>query len=308
MAEPTLADLKAFCAIAQHRSFGRAADTLGVSRSSLSHAMRSLEADLGVRILHRTTRSVSPTEAGERLLKRLTPVLRALDEALDAIGDDSGQPAGTLRINGNEAAIRLLLETVVPHFLRRYPRMAVDLVAEGRLVDIVEEGFDAGVRLAEAVPQDMIAIPLGTEVRFVAVAAPVYLANREPPFSPDDLRHHVCIRQRLPSGKPYRWEFERQNQQIVVDVPGPITLDSVGLMVEAAADGLGIAYVPESAARNFLLDGRLTKLLDDWSPLIPGLRLYYPGHRYVPVGLRAFVDLVKELQSTALGELMRLET
>lgn len=308
MAKATLADLKAFCAIAQHRSFGRAADTLGVSRSSLSHAMRSLESDLGVRLLHRTTRSVSPTEAGERLLKRLTPVLHALDAALDAIGDDSGQPAGTLRINGNEAAIRLLLETVVPHFLRRYPRMAVDLVVEGRLVDIVEEGFDAGVRLAEAVPQDMIAIPLGPEVRFVAVAAPAYLADREPPLSPDDLKHHVCIRQRLPSGKPYRWEFERQNQQIVVDVQGGLTLNNVGLMIEAAADGLGIAYVPESAARNFLQDGRLTKLLDDWSPLIPGLRLYYPGRRHVPVGLRAFVDLLKELQSTAAGELMRSAT
>jgi DNA-binding transcriptional LysR family regulator len=308
MAKATLADLKAFCAIARLRSFGRAADMLGVSRSSLSHAMRSLEADLGVRILHRTTRSVSPTEAGERLLKRLTPVLHELDEALDAIGDHSGQPAGTLRINGNEAAIRLLLETVVPHFLSRYPRMAIDLVADGRLVDIVEEGFDAGVRLAEAVPQDMIAIPLGPEVRFVAVAAPGYLADRDPPFSPDDLKRHICIRQRLPSGKPYRWEFERQNQQIVIDVPGALTLNSVGLTVEAAANGLGIAYVPESAAQKFLRDGRLTKLLDDWSPLIPGLRLYYPGRRHVPVGLRALVDLLKELQSTAAGELMTFET
>lgn len=296
MARPTLSDLAAFCAIAQYRSFRRAAEMLGVSRSSLSHAMRSLETDLGVRVLHRTTRSVSPTEAGERLLRRLVPVLHELDEALDAVGEHDGQPAGTLRINGNEAAIRLLLETIVPQFLSRYPRMAVDLVAEGRLVDIVEEGFDAGVRLAEAVPQDMIAVSLGPDVRFIAVAAPAYLENREPPSSPDDLKDHSCIRHRLPSGKPYRWEFERKDQHIVIDVPGALTLNSIQFMVDAAVNGLGIAYVPESAALDLLKEGRLVILLEDWSPVIPGLRLYYPGHRHVPPGLQAFINLVKERQ------------
>eukprot|EP01037_Dinobryon_pediforme_P032415 gene32415-37339_t len=245
MPKPSLADLTAFASIAEHRSFRRAADALGVSRSSLSHVMRTLERTLAVRLLHRTTRSVAPTEAGERLLKRLAPVLRDLDAALDAVSDDSGQPSGTLRINGNEAAVRLLLGTVVPPFLARYPQMALDLASEGRLVDIVEQGFDAGVRLAEAVPQDMIAVRLGGDMRFVAVASSAYLAANAMPIHPDDLRQHRCIRQRLPSRKLYRWEFARHGQEIAIDVPGALTLDHSGLMVEAAIDGLGIAFVPE---------------------------------------------------------------
>jgi DNA-binding transcriptional LysR family regulator len=294
MAKPTLADLTAFSTVATHRSFRRAADALGVSRSSLSHAMRALERDLGIRLLNRTTRSVSPTEAGEQLLRRLTPVLRELDEALDSVADEGGQPTGTLRINANEGAVRLLLENVVPRFLARYPGMALDLVAEGRLVDIVEQGFDAGVRLGEALPQDMVAVQLGDDLRFVAVAAPSYLAERPRPVTPDDLAQHCCIRNRLPSGKLYRWEFAKQGQEVVVNVPGALTLDNIGLMIEAAANGLGIAYVPETAARAWLDDGRLVTVLDDWCPVIPGLYLYYPGHRHVPAGLRAFIEVLRE--------------
>lgn len=294
MAKPTLADLTAFSAVASHRSFRGAADALGVSRSSLSHAMRALELDLGVRLLNRTTRSVSLTEAGEQLLKRLTPVLRDLDEALDTVADTGGPPTGTLRINANENAVRLLLKTAVPRFLARYPGMALDLVAEGRLIDIVEQGFDAGVRLGESLPQDMVAVRIGDDFRFVAVAAPSYLANRPTPATPDDLAQHRCIRHRLPSGKLYRWEFAKQGQEVVVNVPGVLTLDHNGLMIEAAADGLGIAYVPETAARAWLDDGRLVTVLDDWCPVIPGLYLYYPGHRHVPAGLRAFIDILRE--------------
>lgn len=293
MPKPSLADLTAFASIAEHRSFRRAADTLGVSRSSLSHAMRGLERQLDVRLLNRTTRSVAPTEAGARLLRRLSPVLRDLDEALDGLSDDSGQPSGTLRINGNEAAVRMLLPKVVPEFLARYPQMALDLVSEGRLVDIVEQGFDAGIRLAEAVPQDMIPVRLGGNVRFVAVASPAYIAKRPCPVIPDDLHQQRCIRQRLPSGKLYRWEFAKHGQEVSIDVPGVLTLDHTGIMVEAALDGLGIAYVSEPAARAALDGGRLVILLEDWSPEIPGLCLYYPGHRHVPAGLRAFIDLLK---------------
>lgn len=293
MAKPTLVDLTAFSTIAQHRSFRRAADVLGVSPSSLSHVMRGLEHDLGVRLLHRTTRSVAPTEAGEQLLARLAPALRDLDAALDAVADARGQPSGTLRINGNESAIRLLLRTVVPRYLARYPGMSLDLVAEGRLVDIVEQGFDAGIRLGESLSPDMIAIPLGADLRFLAVAAPSYLARRPPPLTPDDLHAHCCIRQRLPSGRRYRWEFRRQGQEIAIDVPGALTLDNNALMVEAAAACLGIAYVPESAARAWLDDGRLVSVLEPWCPAIPGLFLYYPGHRHVPAGLRAFIDEIK---------------
>src|ERR1700722_4193243 len=225
MAKPPLADLTAFSTVATHRSFRRAADALGVSRSSLSHAMRALEGDLGIRLLNRTTRSVSPTEAGEQLLRRLTPVLRELDEALDTVADEGGPPTGTLRINANEGAVRLLLENVVPRFLARYPGMALDLVAEGRLVDIVEQGFDAGVRLGESIPRDMVAVRISDDLRFVVVAAPGYLAGRTAPVTPDDLRDHSCIRQRLPSGKRYRWEFSKRGQEVSVDVPGALTLD-----------------------------------------------------------------------------------
>ncbi len=293
MPKPSLADLTAFTSIAEHRSFRRAGDALGVSRSSLSHVMRTLERTLDVRLLHRTTRSVALTEAGERLLKRLAPVLRDLDEALDAVSDDSGQPSGTLRINGNEAAVRLLLGTVVPLFLARYPQMSLDLVSEGRLIDIVEQKFDAGIRLAESVPQDMIAVRIGGNMRFVAVASPAYLAASPTPIQPDDLRQHRCIRQRLPSGKLYRWEFARHGQEIAIDVPGVLTLDHSGLMVEAAIDGLGIAFVPEDVARAGLESRKLAIVLDDWAPAIPGLCLYYPGNRHVPAGLRSFIDMLK---------------
>lgn len=293
MSRPTLTDLTALVAVMEHRSFRKAADVLGVSRSSLSHAIAALERNLGTRLLHRTTRSVAPTDAGERLLRRLTPVLQDLDQVIDAVADDGGHPSGTLRINGGEEAMRQLLRLVVPSFLSRYPHVSLDLVTDGRLVDIVEQGFDAGLRLAEAVPQDMMAVSLGENFRFLAVAAPTYLAKAGQLLTPDDLRHHQCIRQRLPSGKLYRWEFERHGQEIAIDVPGAMTLNHTMLMIEAAADGLGIAYVPETAARQWLQAGRLIALLEDWSPAVGGLRLYYSSHRHVPAALRAFIDVMK---------------
>ena len=291
---PGLGDLTAFAAIVAHRSFRRAADELGLSPSTLSHAMRALEARLGVRLLHRTTRSVSPTEAGEQLAARLAPVLRDLDGVLAGVAASHGRPAGRLRINASEPAARLLLRSVVPGFLRRCPEMSLDLVTEGRLVDIVAEGFDAGVRLGEAVPKDMIAVRFGGNVRFVAVAAPRYLAGHGAPRTPDDLQRHACIRVRLPSGKPYRWEFERHGQELALDVPGALTLDHPELMLEAAAAGLGIAYVADRSALPFLRRGALVTVLDDWCPPIPGLFLYYPGHRHVPPGLRVFIDVLRE--------------
>ena len=296
MSKPTLTDLKAFQAVAEHRSFRRAADLMGVSRSSLSHTVRTLEQRLGTRLLHRTTRSVSLTESGERLLLRLSPLLSDLESILEDASSAEGKITGRLRINGSEGAVRLLLQTVVPRFLALHDGVELDLVAEGRLVDIVEQGFDAGVRLREAVPQDMIAIPVGHELRFLAVASPGYLRGRVVPKTPDDLASHQCIRQRLPSGKLYRWEFQQHGQDVAVDVPGALTLDSSQLMVEAAADDLGIAYVPEPYAQDYLRDGRLVTVLEEWCPSIPGLFLYYPNNRHVPPSLRAFIDLLRELQ------------
>ena len=282
-------------AIVAHRNFRKAAEELGLSPSTLSHVMRTLETNIGVRLLHRTTRSVSPTEAGARLAERLRPALRDLDLALEEIDAFRGRPSGTLRINSSEIAARLLLRSVVPTFLARNPEMALDLVTEGRLVDIVAEGFDAGIRLGEAVPQDMIAVPFGGETRFLAVAAPAYLAARAPLATPDDLKHHLCIRQRLPSGKLYRWEFEKNGQELAVDVPGALTLDHPELMAEAAERGLGVAYLSDRIASPYLERGTLVAVLDDWLPRIPGLFLYYPGHRHVPPGLRAFIDVLREL-------------
>ncbi|WP_075289352.1 LysR family transcriptional regulator [Pararhizobium arenae] len=296
MVRPSLSDLAAVSTVADHQSFRRAADAMGVSRSALSHAIISLEAKLGVRLFNRTTRSVSLTHAGARLLARLDPVLQDLDQALDTLSEDRGTPSGTLRINANKSGARILLKDVVPRFLDLYPEVELDLVSEGRLVDIVEQGFDAGIRLLETVPKDMIAVKFGGDVRFIAVAAPSYLDGKSRPDTPDDLNAHHCIRQRLPSGKRYRWEFSKRGEEIAIDVPGNLTLDDSDLLVQAAAHGRGIAYVPEHFARSLLGSGQLVTVLDDWCPPNPGLALYYPRSRHMPSPLRAFVDLLKVME------------
>jgi DNA-binding transcriptional LysR family regulator len=301
MADVSLSELKAFVLVAQHRSFRRAADLAGVSRPTLSHALRALERRLGTRLLHRTTRSVALTHAGERLLARLDPALRDLDDMLGAVGRDGTDIGGPLRINTNEGGARWLLHHAIPAFLERHPRVSLDLLTEGRLVDIVAEGFDAGVRLLEAVPQDMVAVPFGGDTRFIAVAAPSYVARRGEPVVPYDLHRHQCIRQRLPSGKAYRWEFARDGEDILIDAPGSLTLDNSGLMTDAAIDGLGIAFVPEPYARAALEDGRLAILLSDWSPQLPGLCLYYARNRQTPAALRAFIDVLRSCDAKGSG-------
>jgi DNA-binding transcriptional LysR family regulator len=260
----------------------------------LSHTIRALETRLGVRLLHRTTRSVAMTEVGQALLLRVQPLVKDLDTALGDIDDYRGKPTGTLRINSNFIGVRVLLQLAVPKFLARFPEIHLDLVTEGRLVDIVSEGFDAGIRLAESVPKDMVAVAFGGTGRFVAVAAPSYLKRRGVPRAPLDLLQHSCIRYRMRNGKIYRWEFERRGQAMDVDVPGRLTLDEDRLMLDAAIEGVGIAFVPESAARDAIAGRKLSVVLDDWSPRFPGLCLYYPGHRQVPSGLRAFVEVLKE--------------
>lgn len=293
---PSLNDLAAFAAVANHQSFRKAADVMGVSRSALSHAIIGLEAKLDVRLFNRTTRSVSLTQTGARLLARLDPVLQDLDQALDTLSEARGTPSGSLRINANKSGARILLAGVVPRFLDLYPDVELDLVSEGRLVDIVEQGFDAGIRLLETVPKDMVAVKFGGDVRFVAVAAPSYLDGKVRPHTPDDLYAHCCIRQRLPSGKRYRWEFSKRGAEVAIDVPGNLTLDDNDLLVQAAADGRGIAYVPEYFARPLLGSGQLVTVLDEWCPPTPGLALYYPRSRHMPSPLRAFIDLLREVE------------
>lgn len=294
MIRPSLNDLAAFAAVAHHQSFRKAADIMGVSRSALSHAIIGLESKLELRLFHRTTRSVSLTQAGARLLARLDPVLQELDQTLDTLSEERGTPSGSLRINANKSGARILLAGVVPRFLDLYPDVDLDLVSEGRLVDIVEQGFDAGIRLMEAVPKDMVAVKFGGDVRFIAVAAPSYFEGKARPQTPEDLHGHCCLRQRLPSGKRYRWEFSRHDAEIAIDVPGNLTLDDNDLLVEAAAAGRGIAYIPEYFARPLLTSGRLVTVLEDWCPPIPGLALYYPRSRHIPSPLRAFIDLLRE--------------
>jgi DNA-binding transcriptional LysR family regulator len=295
ISRPSLAELISFATVAAHKSFRKAADELRVSPSTLSHTIRALETRLGVRLMNRTTRSVAVTEAGQALLSRIQPLVKELDAALGDVDNFRGKPSGTLRINSNLMGARLLLQLAVPTFLARYPEVSLDLVTEGRLVDIVAEGFDAGVRLAESVPQDMVAIAFAGTSRFVAVAAPAYLKKYGSPKAPLDLMQHACIRHRMRNGRIYHWEFERRGESMKVDVPGRLTLDEDRLMMDAAIKGVGIAYVSERAANEAISSRKLSVVLDDWCPRFPGLCLYHPGHRQVPSALRAFVDVLKEI-------------
>lgn len=290
-----LLELHGVVAVAAHRNFRAAAAELGLSPSALSHAISSLEQRLGVRLFNRTTRSVSLTEAGSEFVKRISPALGDISDAMEIANKFRQKPRGTLRLNTSEGSARLFLMPVVARYIAQYPDMHVDIVTDGKLVDIVAGGFDAGIRLLETVPQDMIAIPCGPPEQFVIVASPGYLQNcgKPAPQNPADLAAHACLRLRLPSGKIYRWEFEKRDQQIEIDVSGPITLDSSNMIVEAAIAGCGIAYVTRHQASPHLKTGELVQLMPDWTPPFPGLHLYYPGHRHVPAGLRAFIDVLK---------------
>lgn len=295
MKRPSWNELLAVKTVAEQRSFSRAADLLGLKRSSLSHTIKGLETSLGVQLFLRTTRSVALTDAGEMLMARLSLLLAEMDELLNDVSASAQQPYGTLRISASDTAIGLLLETVLPDFIQQKPGIEIDLVAQGQLVDIVEQGFDAGIRLVEDVPGDMIAIPLSGPLRFVTVASPGYLAGRPTIAHPQDLMQHRCLRQRLPGGKRYHWEYQQGETQFALDVPGSLTLNNSALMVDAAVAGLGIAYVPERYARRHLGDRQLVTLLDDWAVASAGIALYFPQHRHMPVALRLFVDRVKAM-------------
>jgi DNA-binding transcriptional LysR family regulator len=288
MAGLSLHELTALATVAAKRSFRAAAAELDMSPSSLSHAIASIERRLGVRLFNRTTRSVSLTEAGEHFLARIHPALREIADAVETVNRFRDVPAGLLRLNASEGGAERILPIVLD-FMAAYPDMRVDLAADGLMTDIVAEAFDAGVRGADAVPQDMIALSLGMEEAFIVAASPAYFDKYGMPRAPADLLNHECIRVRLPSGALWRWEFERRGEEIRIDPQGRLILGSPKLAIQAALAGTGIVYVVERSVVEELRSGRLVRALVDWTPTFPGLCLYYPRQRLPSAGLAAFI-------------------
>jgi len=289
-----LTDLEAVLTIARRGSFRAAAREIEVSPTALSHAIAALEQRLGVRLFNRTTRSVSLTSAGEAFVAEIAPALGAIRGAFEQANRHRHTPRGLLRINSHSVAARQALFSLVVDFLRRFPEMRVDVAVNDRLVDIVAEGFDAGVRLG-AVPADMIAIPIGAEQRLAVVGLPKYFNARKAPKTPQDLLEHECIRVRLPSGTPFKWVFQRHGKRFELDVPGRLTLDTPELMLEAARGGLGLAYLWRSFAAKDLASGKLVEVLAGWTPSYGKHQLYYHSRKHVPAGLRAFFDLARQV-------------
>ncbi|MGI4940640.1 MAG: LysR family transcriptional regulator [Janthinobacterium lividum] len=292
-----VADLNAFLAVARARSFRGGARASGGSASGLSEAVRRLETQLGVRLLHRTTRSVVPTEAGARMLERLGPALAEVQAALDVLNSYRDRPAGTLRLNVPVSAVRLVLPAIVPPFLAAYPDIRLEVIAEDSFVDVLAVGCDAGIRYDERLEQDMIAVPVGPRVqRFATAASPAYLARRGRPEHPRDLLAHACLRGQFSSGATPPWEFERNGEVVRVDPPGPLLVrveTATDLVVDAAVAGTGIIHLFEGWLRPHLDSGALQPVLEPWWQPFPGPFLYYPGRRLLPAPLRAFVDFIK---------------
>lgn len=290
---PNLDDLRAFVAVAHRQSFRKAALDLGVTPSALSHTLRGLESRLAVRLLHRTTRSVAPTEAGQLLLDRLTPALTDIEQALAGIDDYRQSLVGTLRINAPRAAVDLVLGARVRRFLDAHPGMQVELISDNAMIDIVAAGFDAGVRFGRSLQRDMVSIPFGEPQRFVTVGAPSLLKARALPRHPTELLNWPCIRQRFPSGTVYRWEFQRGEERLDVEVQGRVTCNDMREMIKMAEHGLGLAYVYEAYALQALSEGRLEAVLSDWYPPAESFHLYFPDRSLMPSGMRAWVEMLK---------------
>lgn len=289
-----MADLTAFVVVAEQRSFTRAAAKLGMSQSALSQIVRRLEAKLGLALLTRTTRSVAPTEAGERLLATLTPALRTLDESLAALSDLQGKPVGSIRITSVEHASMTVLTPVLAGLMCEHPGLKVEIVNDYGLIDIVAERFDAGIRLGEQVDQDMIAVPIGPQFPMAVVASPAYFDNRRPPRTPHDLTNHACINLRLPtSGGFWPWPFEKNGHELRVRAEGQVASNTITISREMALAGLGVAYLPGDFVAPYLTDGSLVQVLADWTPLSAAYHLYYPKRRQPA---RAFTLLVDTLR------------
>lgn len=294
--QTNIQDLLAFVTVVNAGGFREGAKSCGKSASSLSDAVRRLEARLGVRLLNRTTRSVAPTEAGARLMERIVPALGEVESALDVVNDFRDRPSGTLKLNVPASAARLVLPSIITPFLRTYPDISLEVTIEESFVDMLAAGCDAGIRYDERLEQDMIAVPIGPRFqRFATAASPAYLDARGRPEHPRDLLKHACLRGRFPSGAMPLWEYERQGETVSVDPTGPLIVrvgGAVDLTVQAAIDGLGIVYLFEDWLQPYLDSGALEPVLEPWWQSFTGPFLYYPGRRYLPSPLRAFIDFI----------------
>lgn len=292
MARPDLADLEAFAAIVRAGSFRRAATERGVSPSALSYAMRNLEERLGLRLLNRTTRSVALTEAGEKLLQRLQPALQDIAQAIDDVNSLREKPSGNIKINAPGPAIDHVLLPLLPAFLRVYPEVSVEFRRDDALIDIVEAGFDAGVRFGEQLARDMIAVPFGPKLRYVVAASPTYIKTHGKPRHPNDLLAHACIRHRFPGGSIFGWDFEKNGKSVTITPNSRVTLNDPRYGLRAALDGIGFCRLLSDYVKEPLAKGKLVEVLADWSPVLPSWYLYYPSRRHVPTALRAFLDFL----------------
>ncbi|GLS46389.1 LysR family transcriptional regulator [Methylobacterium brachythecii] len=294
MPDPDLADLDAFVAVARARSFRGAARLKGMSASALSEALRRLEARLGSRLLNRTTRSVTPTEAGAQLLERIAPAIREIGSALEAVNGSPDVPAGTLRLNAPTVVARHILPSIVSRFLLAHPRISLEVENNDSFIDVLAEGFDAGIRYEESVERDMVAVPIGPRMqRYVLAASPAYLAARGVPEHPRDLLAHACIRHRFASRVTAQWEFERDGETIRIVPSGQLIATSAELEAQAAIAGLGLICTFEEYLAEGLATGALVPLLEDWLPPFSGPRLYYAQRQHMPPPLRAFIDFIK---------------
>lgn len=287
-------DLISFLVVARERSFTKAAAKLGVSQSALSHAIRGLEERLELRLLTRTTRSVAPTEAGEKLFNSIGPRFAEIESELDALSEMRARPAGNIRITAGEHAVDSVLWPVLKSFLADYPDINVEITVDNTLTDIVAGRFDAGIRLGEQVAKDMIAVRIAPDMRMVPIATPAYFEQNGTPNTPQELQNHRCINMRLPTmGGLYAWEFEKDGREIKVRVDGQLTFNSLRQRIEAALLGFGIAFVPEDTVTQELADGRLVPVLDEWCPHFPGYYLYYPSRRQHTTAFALFVDALR---------------
>ncbi len=287
-------ELQLFLIVARERSFTKAAGKLGVTQSALSHAMKALEERLNIRLLTRTTRSVAPTEAGERLIACLEPRIADLEQELDSLIQLNGIASGNIRLTSGEHAARSLVWPKLKPFLREYPEIHVELMVDNGFVDIVEGRFDAGIRLGESVNKDMVAVRIGPDIRMAIVAAPSYFADHPAPETPHDLQDHRCINMRLPTvGGLYHWEFEKDGKPLRVRVEGQLTVNLLPERIDAALSGFGLACVPENMIQDYVKSGALIQVLQAWCPFFPGYYLYYPSRKQHPPAFALMIDALR---------------